>query len=115
MRDRRTPGVVDGSRCISYFTIELKEAIPQHFRRQWDNWAFGCDICQEVCPWNRFATASAEAEFVGKEELFALNKGEWADITEEVFEKIFAGTPVKRAGYKKFLDNLNVKTGDTPN
>lgn len=100
-----TPYGVDGSKCISYFTIELKDAIPitaGDFR----NWAFGCDICQQVCPWNRFSTPHREPEFMPGAELMGLSADGWHELTEEVYEQLFAGSPVKRAKYEGLKRNL---------
>ena len=104
------PYVVDGSKCISYLTIELKNEIPTEFAGKLDNWAFGCDVCQQVCPWNKFASPHQEAGFTPSAELLALPKKEWEEITEEVFEKIFSKSAVKRtrlAGLKRNIAFLN--------
>ena len=90
------PYVVDGSKCISYFTIELKEAIPAEVKGKFENWIFGCDICQDVCPWNRFSTPNVEKRFQPNDELKTFTKKEWREITEEVFQKIFSKSAVKR-------------------
>jgi epoxyqueuosine reductase len=101
---------IDATRCISYLTIELKKSIPSEFKGKIENWAYGCDICQEVCPWNKLSTPHAEADFNPKNELLNMSKGEWEDLTHEVFEELFRGSSVKRAGYEglsrniKFLD-----------
>jgi len=98
------PYVVDGSKCISYLTIELKNEIPTEFAGKLDNWAFGCDVCQQVCPWNKFASPHQEAAFMPSAELLGLPKKEWEEITEEVFEKLFSKSAVKRtklAGLKR--------------
>ncbi len=100
------PYVVDGSKCISYFTIELKEEIPVAYKEKMNNWVFGCDICQDVCPWNRFAKPHREKQFLPKEELLKMNKSEWNEITSEVFVKIFSDSPLMRAGYKGLKRNL---------
>lgn len=97
--DAITPYGVDGSRCISYLTIELKNSIPQEFAGKMDGWAFGCDVCQQVCPWNRFATPHAEPEFAPKPELLALTADEWHGMTEVVFDRLFEGSAVKRAKF----------------
>ncbi|WP_339750840.1 tRNA epoxyqueuosine(34) reductase QueG [Algoriphagus aquimarinus] len=102
-------GVIDGSRCISYLTIELKDAIPTEFKGQMDNWAFGCDICQDVCPWNRFSKPHQEPRFSPNEELKELSKTDWREITEETFRKVFKKSAVKRtklAGLKRNVDFL---------
>jgi epoxyqueuosine reductase len=101
-----TPYGVDGSKCISYFTIELKEAIPAEMAGRFNDWAFGCDVCQQVCPWNRFSTAHSEPQFAPKPELMALTKDEWHGMTELVFEKLFEGSAVKRTKYEGLKRNL---------
>lgn len=100
------PEVVDGSKCISYLTIELKDAIPNQFKEQMEGWAFGCDICQDVCPWNRFATPTQEMAFAPHPELLGMEAREWEEITEEVFRKLFKGSAVKRTGFKGLSRNL---------
>ncbi len=98
------PYVVDGSKCISYLTIELKNEIPNEFAGKLDNWAFGCDVCQQVCPWNKFSTPHQEAALMPSAELLDLPKKEWEEITDEVFEKLFSKSAVKRtklAGLKR--------------
>jgi epoxyqueuosine reductase len=91
------PYVVDGSKCISYFTIELKENIPAEVKGKFQDWIFGCDICQDVCPWNRFSKPHAEEKFDPDENLARFSKKEWHEITEEVFEKVFRKSALKRA------------------
>lgn len=98
--------VVDGSKCISYFTIELREAIPEDFRGKFENWMFGCDICQEVCPWNRFAKPHREAAFEPHPELLEMRREDWEEITEEVFREIFRGSAVKRTKFKGLTRNI---------
>ncbi|XWW44721.1 tRNA epoxyqueuosine(34) reductase QueG [Fibrella sp. USSR17] len=90
------PYVVDGSRCISYYTIELKEAIPQEVKGKFDNWVFGCDICQDVCPWNRFAKPHKTPDFKLSPELATIKKNDWEEITEELFRELFRRSPLKR-------------------
>lgn len=105
-------GVVDGSRCISYLTIELKDAIPTEFKGKMENWAFGCDICQDVCPWNRFSEPNHEPRFSPNEELQELSKTDWHEITEETFRKVFKKSAVKRtklAGLKRNIDFIKSK------
>ncbi len=102
-----TPYVVDGSRCISYFTIELKEeVIPAEMQGKFGNWAFGCDICQEVCPWNRFATRHREADFDAPEALLEMNREQWEEMSEEVFQNLFRHSALKRSGYRGLKRNL---------
>lgn len=101
--------VVDGSKCISYLTIELKDAIPVEFRDHMENNMFGCDICQEVCPWNRFSTPHTESDFGPNENILSMSNRDWQDITEEIFDTLFQGSAVKRtkfAGLKRNIDFL---------
>jgi len=103
------PQVVDGTKCISYLTIELKNEIPNEFKGKMDNWMFGCDICQDVCPWNRFSKAHNESAFKPENGLLELNTRELTEITDEVFKKVFKGSAVKRtkfAGLKRNIDFL---------
>lgn len=100
------PYVVDGSKCISYFTIELKGSIPDSVAGQFDNWAFGCDICQEVCPWNRFSKPHNEPLFNPHEKLLQMNSQEWEEITEEVFREIFRKSAVKRTKFEGLKRNI---------
>ncbi|MEO8068898.1 MAG: tRNA epoxyqueuosine(34) reductase QueG [Flavobacteriales bacterium] len=111
--DAITPYAVDGSKCISYFTIELKDAIPEEMKGRFADWAFGCDVCQQVCPWNRFATRHAEPEFEPKQELMALSKDEWHGMTEIVFDKLFEGSAVKRTKFEGLKRNLRFLKSDT--
>jgi epoxyqueuosine reductase len=101
------PYVVDGSKCISYFTIELKENIPNEFKEKFEDWIFGCDICQDVCPWNKFSKPHKEPLFQPTSELMKMSRDEWNEITEETFNKIFKNSAVKRTGYKGLMRNLN--------
>ena len=101
------PYVVDGSKCISYFTIELKENIPSEMKGKFDNWVFGCDICQDVCPWNSFSKPHKEAYFNPKTELLEMTKKDFYELTEETFKRVFKDSAVKRtkfSGLKKNLD-----------
>lgn len=101
-------GIINASKCISYLTIELKdEIIPNEFKNQMENYIFGCDICQEVCPWNRFSIAHQEPEFIPKEALLKMKKEDWEDITEDIFKEIFKGSPVKRTKFKGLTRNIN--------
>jgi epoxyqueuosine reductase len=104
------PYVVDGSRCISYLTIELKEQIPTQFKNQMDNWMFGCDVCQDVCPWNSFATPHQEESFNPHPDLLGMTRNDWMEITEETFKKIFKGSAVKRAKYAGLVKNIRFVT-----
>ena len=103
------PYVVDGSRCISYLSIELKNEIPKEFKGKMDNWMFGCDICQDVCPWNKFSILHSEPRFQPKEELLNLSQRDWQEITEDTFKKVFKNSAVKRtkfSGLKRNIDFL---------
>ncbi len=100
------PYVVDGSKCISYLTIELKNEIPHAFKTKMDNWVFGCDVCQDVCPWNRFSTATTEPLFSNSTNLLNFTEVEWKDITEETFNVIFKHSAVKRTKYAGLKRNL---------
>jgi epoxyqueuosine reductase len=106
------PYVVDGSKCISYFTIELKEAIPADVRGQFDNWIFGCDICQDVCPWNRFSRPHQEPQFSPSPELSAFTNRDWEDLTEETFGRVFKKSALKRTKFAGLKRNVGfVKLG----
>ena len=98
--------VIDGSKCISYLTIELKDAIPSEFKNKMDNWAFGCDVCQDVCPWNRFSTPHHEPLFNNQTGLLNLKTEEWHEMTEDTFSKVFKHSAVKRTKYKGLKRNL---------
>ncbi len=100
------PYQLDASKCISYFTIELKDAIPSEVKGQFDNWVFGCDICQEVCPWNRFSTPHNEPKFAPNSALMQLSKDEWHEITEDVFNRLFEASAVQRTAFKGLKRNL---------
>ncbi len=99
--------VVDGSKCISYFTIELKEMlIPEEMKGKFQNWMFGCDICQDVCPWNRFSKHNSEEEFQPIPEILNFTTSEWEEMTEETFKKIFRYSPLSRSKFKGIKRNL---------
>lgn len=98
--------VLDGSKCISYLTIELKSKIPDTFKGQMQDWIFGCDICQEVCPWNRFSKPHEEPAFMIHDDVRNLNKERWMDITEEIFDHLFEKSPIKRTGYLGLMRNI---------
>ncbi len=98
--------LLDARKCISYLTIELKEEIPKEYKSQLENWIFGCDICQEVCPWNRFASPHKEPAFEPQVALLNMDKRAWEELTEEVFKDLFKKSPVKRAGYMKLMETL---------
>ncbi|SHN17944.1 tRNA epoxyqueuosine(34) reductase QueG [Chitinophaga sp. CF418] len=106
------PGVVDGSRCISYFTIELKELlIPENMQGRFDNWMFGCDVCQDVCPWNRFSKPNQTVEFTPIPEVLNFSTKDWEELTEEEFKKIFRRSPMKRSKYAGIRRNLRFING----
>lgn len=98
--------VVDGSKCISYFTIELKDAIPTAYKNQFQDWMFGCDICQDVCPWNRFSKPHTEPKFEPNSKLLSMNKKEWKEITEDVFHELFKKSAVTRTKYEGLKKNI---------
>jgi epoxyqueuosine reductase len=100
------PYVVDGSKCISYFTIELKEAIPTEVKGKFEDWIFGCDICQDVCPWNSFSRPHQEERFNPSEELSTLSKQDWNEITADVFNKVFGKSAVKRTKLEGLKRNI---------
>ena len=100
------PYLVDGSKCISYFTIELKGNIPSEEKGKFENWAFGCDICQDVCPWNRFSKPHQENAFLPSENLMKMKKKEWEEITEEVFQQLFKKSAVKRTKFEGLKRNI---------
>ncbi len=112
------PYVVDGSKCISYFTIELKEEIPQDVKGKFEKWIFGCDICQDVCPWNRFSQPHGQSRFDPPEGLSEMTTGDWKDITEEVFRKLFGQSALERtkyAGLKRNIDFVTNRSGKARN
>ncbi len=100
------PNVVDGSKCISYFTIELKNEIPAQFHGKFDDWMFGCDVCQDVCPWNRFSRSHNEPLFNPHPDLLSNDKNDWEEITQEVFNKVFRKSAVKRTKFSGLKRNI---------
>nr|WP_156115572.1 tRNA epoxyqueuosine(34) reductase QueG [Psychroserpens sp. Hel_I_66] len=100
------PYVVDGSKCISYFTIELKENIPSEFKGQFNDWMFGCDICQDVCPWNRFSKPHSEPLFNPHPEVLSMTKKDWEEITKDTFNKVFKKSAVKRTKFEGLQRNI---------
>ena len=100
------PYVVDGSKCISYFTIELKESIPLEMKGKMDDWIFGCDVCQDVCPWNRFSKSHDEPLFNPNPELLSMTKKDWDEITEDTFKTVFKNSAVKRTKIKGLQRNI---------
>ncbi|HWB24484.1 MAG TPA: tRNA epoxyqueuosine(34) reductase QueG [Chitinophagaceae bacterium] len=113
--DAILPGkVVDGSKCVSYFTIELKEMlIPGNMQGRFENWMFGCDICQDVCPWNRFSRPAKGNDFTPIPEILNLSTKEWAAMSEESFRRIFKHSPLKRSKYKGIMRNIKLIGGTT--
>ena len=98
--------ILDASKCISYLTIELKESIPSEFQQSMENWMFGCDICQQVCPWNRFSVEHSEPKFQPSDQLLQMKKKDWEEITDEVFNEVFRGSAVKRTKYSGLKRNI---------
>jgi epoxyqueuosine reductase len=99
--------VVDSNKCISYLTIELKEEIPTSYKNQMEDWVMGCDICQDVCPWNRFSKPHNEPAFEPQNDILSFNWREWEEITSSAFKRRFANSPLRRTSYKSFMRNLN--------
>jgi epoxyqueuosine reductase len=100
------PYVVDGSKCISYFTIELKENIPQEMKGKFDDWIFGCDVCQDICPWNKFSKPHSEPLFDANSNLLSMSKNDWQEITEETFKSVFKNSPLNRTKFEGFVRNV---------
>jgi epoxyqueuosine reductase len=101
------PYQVDGSKCISYYTIELKENLPDEMKGKLNDWAFGCDVCQDVCPWNRFSKAHNEPLFQANPELLSFSKQDWEEITADTFQKVFKDSPLKRTKWEGLKRNIN--------
>jgi epoxyqueuosine reductase len=101
------PYVVDGSKCISYFTIELKDNLPQEMKGKFDDWMFGCDVCQDVCPWNRFSKPHNEPLLRATPEILSYSKSDWEEITKDTFQKVFKNSALKRTKYEGLLRNIN--------
>ena len=100
--------VIDGSKCISYYTIELKDALlPSGMQGKFDNWMFGCDVCQDVCPWNRFSSATKETKFTPIPQLLNFTTTDWEELTEESFKTIFKNSAIKRTKFSGIKRNLN--------
>lgn len=100
------PYVVDGSRCISYLTIELKNELPTEFKGKMENWMFGCDICQDICPWNKFSVLHTEPSFNPDPTLLGISSAEWEEITQETFSKVFKNSAVKRTRFSGLKRNI---------
>lgn len=107
-----SPYIVNGSKCISYLTIELKDEIPNQFKNQLDDWMYGCDVCQDVCPWNRFSKPHSEPLFTPKKQLLDYSKNDWEDLTQELFQEIFKKSAVKRAKYIGLMRNIAFLNAD---
>lgn len=103
--------IIDGSKCISYATIELKNEIPDYFQGKMDDWIFGCDVCQDVCPWNRFSAPHSQPKFALKE-FSQLRKDDWKDLTQEIFSEIFRKSPVKRTKFSGLMRNISFVDND---
>ena len=107
--------VIDGSRCISYFTIELKDQlIPEEMKGRFADWMFGCDICQDVCPWNRFSKPSAEEVFTPVTEIMQFSLDDWASLSEPAFKEIFRHSPLKRTRYDGIQRNIRFLRPQAP-
>lgn len=105
--------VIDGSKCISYFTIELKdEILPDEMKGKFQNWMFGCDVCQDVCPWNRFSSPHKETAFSPSAEMLNISTREWEEMTEEMFRKLFRHSPMARPKYKGIQRNIGFLKSD---
>jgi len=102
-----SPFIIDAKKCISYLTIELRDEIPNTFNDKMENWMFGCDICQDVCPWNRFSVPNTEPKFQPNENLLNMKREDWLDITEDVFKSIFKNSAVKRTKFKGLTRNID--------
>lgn len=102
-----SPYIVDGSKCISYFTIELKDNLPAEMKGKLDDWAFGCDICQDVCPWNKFSKPHSEPLFNPNKEILSYTKKDWEEVTEDVFKKVFKNSAVKRTKFDGIKRNIS--------
>ncbi len=100
------PYQVDGSKCISYYTIELKNAIPSDVQGKFENWIFGCDICQDICPWNRFTTSHQEESFYPKQKFQGLTMKDWEEITQDTFDEVFQGSPIRRTKLEGIQRNI---------
>ncbi len=102
-----SPYQVDGSKCISYFTIELKDALPTEFKGKMDDWMFGCDVCQDVCPWNKFSKPHEEPLFNPHPELLQMTSSDWTELTAETFQKVFKDSAVKRTKLEGLTRNID--------
>lgn len=101
------PYQIDASKCISYLTIELKDAlIPEQFHGKMENWIFGCDICQDVCPWNRFAKQHQEPKFFPTDDLKNVAANDWKEVTAEIFNQVFKHSAIKRTKWSGWERNI---------
>jgi len=107
-----SPTVVDSNKCISYLTIEYKKALPTEFQDKMEQWVYGCDICQDVCPWNRFSSPHQEPDFNMREAIGKNGWQEWEEITHELWEEIMQGSAIRRTGYEGFKRNLSFSKKD---
>ena len=107
-----SPTVVDSNKCISYLTIEYKKALPTEFQDKMEQWVYGCDICQDVCPWNRFSSPHQEPDFNMREAIGKYGWQEWEEITHELWEEIMQGSAIRRTGYEGFKRNLSFAKKD---
>lgn len=107
--------LMDGSKCISYLTIELKDEIPKEFDGKMENWMYGCDICQEVCPWNRFSFEHDEPDFIPRVDLLDMKFNDWQNLSEKQFDLLFKGSPVKRTKFKGLKRNIDFLCGPDKN
>lgn len=98
---------IDGSKCISYFTIELKDSLPTEYKNKFENWMFGCDVCQDVCPWNRFSIPHQEPRFTANDKILKMNRKEWKELTKDVFDELFKKSAVKRTKYEGLKRNID--------
>lgn len=108
------PYVVDGSKCISYFTIELKEEIPTEVKGKFESWIFGCDICQDVCPWNNFSKPHQEPRFDPHSDIVNMKKNDWIELTEDIFRRMFKNSALKRAKFEGLKRNIGFIHNDHP-
>lgn len=106
------PYVVNGSKCISYFTIELQSQIPAEMKGKFDDWMYGCDVCQDVCPWNRFSKPHAEPLFEPRANLLELTKADWNELNKETFNKVFKKSAVKRIKFEGLIKNIEFLNKD---
>jgi epoxyqueuosine reductase len=102
-----SPTVVDSNKCISYLTIEYKKELPQEYQNKMEDWIYGCDICQDVCPWNKFSKPHNEPDLNIRPAVQSNDWEDWEEVTHELWEEIMKGSPIRRAGYEGFKKNLS--------